>query len=481
MTQRLAALALCAAAAGCSAAPPVAVPDIGVPVPPAWTAADTSPGRLAIDWWTDFEDDGLAAAVEAALTGNFDLQAAAARLQIAAADARLATAELWPSIDARYNGARQQQNFVGLPIPGAEDEVLSTIFTNHGVSLDVSWEIDLWGRLRAASQLVLANLQASAADLRGAQLSMAGQTAKAWFAVAEAQQQIDLSSETVESYRDSADQVRGRFEAGIRPPLDLRLALLNLANAEAALDQRLQQFDAAARQLKVLLGEYADDVIDAPLALPELTPSVPGGLPADLVARRPDLVVAERLLAAAEANLGITRRNRFPDITLTGAAGTATNALRSLVDGDFSIWSLLANVTAPLWQGGRLREEVNRAEAESEEALATFANAVLTAYAEVETALAADEFLQRRERHLGAAVVQAQAAAVLANERYITGLDTYITVLDSQRSAFQAEGELIAARRQRLDNRVDLYLALGGGFEQLDSPFSLGDIEAGVD
>ncbi len=481
MTHRLATLALCAATAGCAMAPPVAVPDIGVPVPPAWTAAETPAGRIAIDWWTDFGDDGLASAVDAALTGNFDLQAAAARLEIAAADARLAAAELWPSVDARYNGARQQQNFVGLPIPGAEDQVLSTIFTNHGVSLDVSWEIDLWGRLRAASQLVLASLQASAADLRGAQLSMAGQTAKAWFATAEAQQQIDLSRETVESYRDSADQVRGRFEAGIRPPLDLRLALLNLANAEAALDQRLQQFDGAARQLKVLLGEYANDVIDAPLALPELTPSVPGGLPADLVARRPDLVVAERLLAAAEANLGITRRNRFPDIILTGGAGTATNALRSLVDGDFSVWSLLASVTAPLWQGGRLREEVNRAEAESAEALATYANAVLTAYAEVETALAADEFLQRRERHLAAAVEQAQAAAVLANERYITGLETYITVLDSQRSAFLAEGELIAARRQRLDNRVDLYLALGGGFEQLDSPFNLGDLEADVD
>ena len=481
MTRRLATLALCAAAAGCATAPPVAVPDIGVPAPPAWTAADTPPGRLAIDWWTDFGDDGLEAAVQAALTGNFDLQAAAARLEIAAADARLAAAELWPSVDARYNGARQQQNFVGLPIPGAEDEVLSTIFTNHGVSLDVSWEIDLWGRLRAASQLVLANLQASAADLRGAQLSMAGQTAKAWFATAEAQQQIDLSRETVQSYRESADQVRGRFEAGIRPPLDLRLALLNLANAEAALDQRLQQFDAAVRQLKVLLGEYADDVIDAPLALPELTPNVPGGLPADLVARRPDLVVAERLLAAAEANLGIAQRNRFPNIALTASTGTATNALRSLLDGDFSVWSLLANVTAPLWQGGRLREEVNRAEAESAEALATYANAVLTAYAEVETALAADEFLQRRERHLGVAAEQAQAAAVLAYERYITGLEPYVTVLDSQRSAFQAEGELIAARRQRLDNRVDLYLALGGGFEQLDSPFNLGDIEAGDD
>ena len=481
MIRFFAQLVLLAAVGGCSAAPPVAAPDIGVPVPETWTAAATPDGQVAIDWWKDFGDDGLSSAVDAALAGNFDLQAAAARLEIAASDARLARAELFPSVDAAYVGARQKQNFVGFPIPGAEDQVLSTIFTNHGVSLDVSWEIDLWGRLRAASQVVLADLQASAADLRGSQLSMAGQTAKAWFAVAEAQQQIELSRTTVESFRESAERVRGRFEAGIRPPLDLRLALLNLTNAEALLQQRLQQFDAAARQLKVLLGEYADNVIDAPLELPDLTTSVPGGLPAELVRRRPDLVAAERRLAALDARVGITRQNRFPELTLTGGTGIATDALRSLVNGDFSVWNLLANVTAPLWQGGRLREEVTRAEAESAQALAAFANTALTAYAEVETALAAEAILLERERQLAASVEHAQGASRLAYERYITGIDTYITVLESQRSAAQAEGELIAARRLRLENRVDLYLALGGGFEQMPSPVDLSNNPTVVD
>ena len=462
------------AATACATAPPVAAPpDIGVPVPPAWTAADAPGGQIDIDWWKDFGDDGLAAAVEAALTGNFDLQAAAARLEVAASDARTARAELFPTVDATYTGARQRQNFVGFPIPGAEDEVLSTIFTNHGVSLDVSWEIDLWGRLRAASQVVLADLQASAADLRAAQLSMAGQTAKAWFAVAEAQQQIDLSRVTVENYRESAQRVRGRFEAGIRPPLDLRLALLNLSNAEALLQQRLQQYDAAARQLKVLLGEYADAVIDSPLQLPAIDIGVPAGLPAELVSRRPDLLAAERRLASLDARVGVARSNRLPDLTLTARGGTATDALKSLVNGDFTVWSLLANVTAPIWQGGRLREEVKRAEAQSSEALAAFASTALTAYAEVETALAAESILVERERRLAEAVEHARGAARLAYERYLNGIETYITVLESQRSEAQAEGELIAARRLRLENRVDLYLALGGGFEQLPSPIEI--------
>ena len=351
--------------------------------------------------------------------------------------------------------------------------MLSTVSTNQGVSLDLSWEIDLWGRLRADAQAALADLQRSAADLRGAQLSMAGQTVKAWFAIAEAQQQVALSDETVGSFLASAEQVRERFESGIRPALDLRLALLNLANAEALLDQRRQQLDASARQLEVLLGRYAAGTIDQPSSLPDVTADVPGGIPADLVARRPDLVAAERQVAAAGARLGVARKQLLPNITLTAATGTATNALRSLLDGNFGVWSLLGNVVAPLWQGGRLRAQIDRAEAQTAEVLANYANTALVAYAEVETALAAEAFLADRVGHLTNAVEQARAAERLAEERYRAGLDTYITVLDSQRSAVQADGDLIAARRLRLENRVDLYLALGGGFDQLEAPIQI--------
>ena len=223
----------------------------------------------------------------------------------------------------------------------------------------------------------------------------------------------------------------------------------------------------------MLLGQYPDGTTDTPPSLPAATPAVPGGLPADLVGRRPDLVAAERNLAASEARLSVARTELLPQITLTAATGTATNSVRSLIDGDFSVWSFLANVVAPLWQGGRLRAQISQAEARSAEALATYANTALAAYAEVETALAAEQFLREREQHLTTSVTQARAAERLADERYRAGLKTYITVFDSQRSAVQAEGDLLAARRLRLENRVDLYLALGGGFEQLESPFQL--------
>ena len=458
----------------CTTVPPVETPKLDVAMPAQWTAAAVPIGQIDPDWWNDFGDPGLSGAVETALAQNFDLQSAAARLEQAAADARIATGTLQPTVQASYSSSRRKQNFVGFPIPGAEGRVLSTISTNHGVSLDVSWEIDLWRRLRADAQAALADLQRSAADLRGVQLSLAGQTVKAWFAIAESQQQVMLSQATVRSFRESADQVRVRFEAGIRPALDLRLALLNLANAEALLDQRQQQLDASTRQLDVLVGRYAVGTIEMPGPLPVALPDGPGGLPADLVGRRPDLVSAERQVAAAEARLGVARTQLLPTIALTVATGTATNALRSLVDGEFGIWSLLGNVVAPLWQGGRLRAQINRAEARSAEVLATYANTALQAYTEVETALAAEQFLVDRVTHLTTSVEQARAAELHADERYRTGLDNYITVLESQRSAAQAEGDLIAARRQRLENRVDLYLALGGGFEQLEAPLQMG-------
>jgi len=468
-----AATALLSGLFGCASAPPIETPELTMAVPDEWSGGTLAAGVVAPDWWTDFDDDALSVAIETAVEQNYDLQAAAARLQLAAADARVAAGSLMPSLQASYNGIRRKQNFVGFPIPGAEDRVLSTVFTNQSSSIDVSWEIDLWRKLRAGEQAALADLQRSAADLRGAQLSIAGQTAKAWFAIAEAQQQVELSEATVGNFRQSAERVRDRFESGVRPALDLRQSLLNLSNAEAQLDQRYQQLDAAKRQLDVLLGRYADGQVIAPNTLPETPAAIPAGLPADLVARRPDLAAAERSVAASEARLQVARKELLPSITLTANTGTSTNALRSLLNGDFSVWGLVSNVVAPLWQGGRLRAQIDRAEAQAAEVLATYVNTALVAYLEVETTLAAEAFLSGREQHLVTSVEQARAAERLADERYTAGLDAYITVLDSQRSAFQAEADLIAARRLRLDNRVDLYLALGGGFEQLDSVLEL--------
>ena len=453
-------------AAGCATAPLEDHPALGPDVPAAWTARGDTGAPPAPAWWTDFGDPALDDVVDAALRQNYDLQAAASRLEQALADSRIAGADLQPQLQVGLNGSQRKQNFIGFPIPGAEDRVLSTVFTNYGVSLDLTWEADLWGRLRAGARAALADLQSRAADLRAAQLSLAGQTTKAWFAIAEAGQQLRLAEASVDSFRASAEQVRERFEQGLRPALDVRLALSNLATAEALREQRGQQLDAAVRQLEVLMGLYATGSIAMPADLPAAPALIPGGLPAELVRRRPDVVSAERRIAAARQRLRVAQRDLYPRISLTASTGTATGELKDLIKRDFGVWTLLGNVIQPLLQGGRLRAAVDRAEARAAEELAVYANTALQAFSEVETALAAEEYLVQRERYLAVSAEESRAAEIIADDRYRSGLDNYITVLESQRLALQAEGDLIAARRQRLENRVDLYLALGGGFDQ---------------
>ena len=455
---------------GCVKAPPVETPELPVQAPEVWTTAEQVASELDPEWWTTFGDETLDRVVAEALETNYDLAIAAARLEQASADAKVAAADLYPQVRANLTGSRRKQNFIGFPIPGSESRVLSSTSTNIGLNVEASWEIDLWGRLSAQARASLASYQASAADLDGARLSIAGRTVKAWFAAAEAVEQLRLAEATLTSFQGSTDQVRQRYEAGIRPSLDYRLSLANLAGAEANLFNRQQQLDLAKRQLEVLLGRYPGADIRTPRVLGATPPEIPPGLPAELVARRPDLAAAERRLAASGELVAVARRARYPRITLTAATGTATDALTSLLDGNFGVWSLVGNLVQPIFEGGRIRANIARAEAGEDEGLATYINAVLTAYLEVERALAAEEFLADRETALEEASEQSTAAEGLADDRYRSGLADYITVLESQRRSFDAESALISVRRVRLDNRVDLYLSLGGGFDRYQDP-----------
>jgi len=453
--------------AGClfeTAPPGRRYPEPDVALPDRWTGADALPGPVAPGWLETFGDPALTAAVAEAVARNHELAAAAARLDAAAAEARIAGADAWPQAGAGFSAARQKQNFIGLPIPGAGDEVLSTRSTRLGVSLDVSWELDLWGRVRSGHAAALADVQAAEADLRAARESLAAQTAKAWFAAAEARRQADLAREAAACYRETAALVRQRYQEGLSPALDLRQTLGELASAEAFLAQREDQLDRARRQLEILLGRYPAGSLEAAADLASVPPPVPAGLPAELVARRPDLAAAERRLAAAGARVDQARAALYPRLSLTTTGGTSSDALRDLVDLDYSVWTLAANLTQPIFQGGRLLAGVDAAEAGARAALETFHAAALKAYGEVETALATETFLARQERELAAAAEQAVAARRLSEERYRTGVDSLRAWLIARRRAIEAESQWRAARRLRLDARVNLHLALGGGF-----------------
>jgi multidrug efflux system outer membrane protein len=471
--KRLPILILILLIAGCVAAPERRQPEIGIEPPASWAAAKIESAAPQDEWWKGLNDPVLPVLIDLALERNWDLQAAAARVQRAAAQAKIAGADLKPGVNASLSRLRQKQNFAGSPVGealGLPPGVVPAFTTSStGLSLDTSWEIDLWGRLRAGARAGVAELQAAEADLRGARLSLAGQTAKSWFALTAAAQQVQLAGDSARSFRTVAEQVRSRYEQGLSPSLELRLALSNMETAEALLAARREQLDRTMRQLEILLGRYPGGSLledHKPGILPSLPDAVPAGLPAELIARRPDLVAAERRLAATDQRLLQARRSLYPRLTLTGSAGYATKEFSDLLDGDFGVWSLVAGITQPIFQGGKLRAGVDAAEATGQEALAGYANSVLRAYSEVESALAAERQLIERELHLANSAEQLVAARRLAEERYRSGLGDFLTVLESQTRALTAQIELINARRSLLDNRIDLHMALGGGFEE---------------
>jgi NodT family efflux transporter outer membrane factor (OMF) lipoprotein len=438
-------------------------------VPTAWegaVAATAQEGSLPADWWREFGDPRLDAWIDRVLADNFDLATAAARLDQAAARARIAGAALRPQVEATVSGRRNQQNFIGLPIPGSSSNVLSTTSTNLGVSLNASWEADLWGRFRAGEAATLAEVGAARAEFAAARLSLAAQATRAWFAALEAGQQVELAQRTLDNRRRTTERIDRRYRQGLRPPVDLRLARSAEASAEAALSRRQRVLEEALRQLEILRGRYPKTALaEAPgAALPSLSIPVPAGLPSELVTRRPDLAAAERRLAAAGQRVLEARRALYPSLRLTGSTGSTSDRLGDLLDGDFSVWSVAGSLLQPLFQGGRLRAGVDLARATEEEALARYVGSVLVAFGEVESALAAEGHLATLEEALHRATSEAEAARALAEDRYIAGLAEYLEVLESQRQSFTAESQWLEARRQRLTARVDLYLALGGGF-----------------
>ena len=458
--------------AGC--ARPMVTPatqNLRVDSPDEWTGGQLDASNLETDWWTYFNDTDLDRAIGEALEGNPDLRAAAARIDAAYADALIAGAALRPSTELTVSRSQQRQNFIGFPFPGASpDTVFSTTSKNYGLRMNASWEPDLWGRIRAGQLAAVTSVQMRYADLSAARLSLTGQVAKAWFAAVEAQRQLDLTEGSLESFRLSADRIRARFKAGLRPSLDLRLALTEVARAEATLEQRFEQRDRAIRQLEALIGRYpaGDYVLSA--RLPDVPLNVPGSLPSELVHRRPDLVSAEFNLLASDARLAQAKADLRPRFNLTGGTGTASNTLIDLLDNDLFIWSFVGNLMQPLFNGGRLQATVDRNASAADEALATYESRLLQSYREVESALAAEDVLARREAALEEAVIQSVAAEALAGERYRLGLTDIITVLSSQRTADTSESQLLTIRRARLDNRVDLHAALGGGFDLGDVP-----------
>ncbi len=421
--------------------------------------------RIDSAWWHAFGDAQLNQILTEALQKNGNLMAAASNIHAAAAQAKIAGAPLFPQLSGAIQGSKVKQNFFGLPIPGASGGILTSESISYGLSLNVSWELDLWGKLRANKAAAIAQLQASQADYIGAQLSLVGQVCKIWFAVIASKRQMELAKATEENRQLSNDRVKQRYESGLTTSLDLRLSQSNLALAQADYSASQLLYENVQRQLEMLLWQFPAANITHSAALPTLSTDVPAGLSVNLLNRRPDIAASERRLAAAGAIVAGTKRALLPQISLTGSRGTSSNALGDLLNGDFSVWNLAGNILQPLFQGGMLRANVSLAKSQEEIALIQYQNSALQAFAEVGNALSGEKYLKEQEAALRTAVEQALAARELAETQYARGVINFITMLETQRAAFDTERQYLNIGRQRLEARVDLYLALGGGFE----------------
>ena len=447
--------------AGCASLGEEPITDEQAPttVPAQWTGANTVlPGEPRA-WLDDFDSPTLTALVEEAVAGNFDLAAASARVDAAKARAKIAGADRLPQLDLQLSA---QRNNSLLETGGDTLEITRNRFALEG---GISWEADIWGRLSNQARAAVADANAAGADYRAARLSLAAQVTRAWFAAIEATQQLKLSELVVDYFKQSLEVTEARYRRGIGASLDVRLSRANVAGAEADLAQRRRELDAALRDLDTILGRYPDAKEQLPEELPMLLREIPAGLPSELLARRPDLIAArERLLASSE-RVREANKNMLPGLTLTGSAGSASDDFKDIIDFDSLVWSLFAGISQPIFQGGRLKAQRVLAGADNREAWALYAQTVLDAFREVETTLAAESLFTEQEAALSRAAEESLEAAVQALDQYGQGLIDIITLLESQRRAVTAESSRILVARLRLANRVNLYLALGGSFD----------------
>jgi NodT family efflux transporter outer membrane factor (OMF) lipoprotein len=439
--------------AGCKTAPQRYMEDAGAKIPSYWSAAES--GEPVPEHWVEaFGDPNLSALVRSALAENYDLKAAVARVDAAVAQARIEGSGLWPQIF--FNADHQQVQIRDAGFGSARFGVFQALFS-------LSWELDVWGRIRDVRQAALLEAGAVASDLNGARLSLAARVAQSYFDLAEARLQSEVAEQSVKDRRTIVQLVRGRFARGITNALDLRLALTDLATAEAQLTQARNQIQLVNRRLEVLLGRYPSGRLAEALALPEPPAGLPAGLPSELLARRPDLIAAFDRLLAADSRVESVRKLLLPRVVLTAAGGMRSTALTDLVDPRALAWNVVIGMMQPLFTGGRIRGEINLNEARAEEALNLYKNTALNAFREVEQVLAADEWLREQEKALRQAVEQTEASRKLAIYSYQLGMIEILTLLDSYRSTLNAQSAHISVKRQLLTNRINLYLALGGG------------------
>lgn len=462
----------------CTVGPDYETPKLAVPS--AFAGAGTAGGPIDDAWWRSFGDDGLERLVERALRGNTDVRVAVARLRQARAVATGTDADSLPrlDVDGSYSNSQFAKNgFLRNIIGGGGGSLPGAVFPGqridlHQVDLDASWEVDLFGGVRRASEAAAAELAGAEHDLHAVLVSLLGEVASDYFVLRSLQERLAVALRTAADRQSARDVLAEQVRAGVADELDLARAETDLATARA----RVPEIDAAVhdtiRRLEVLAGVMPGMLtaeLGAARALPPMPDGLCAGIPSDVLRRRPDVQAAERRFAAAVARVGVATADLYPRFSLTGQFGLQSLHIGDLAESDSVFWLLGPSVRWPLFDFGRVRARIDAADAQAAAALAGYEGTVLRALADVEIALVRLARDRRRAIDLGTACTAAERARSLADERHRRGVLEYLDLLQAQRVFDDArDRELVAVQDVALDV-VGLFKALGGGWQVADT------------
>jgi NodT family efflux transporter outer membrane factor (OMF) lipoprotein len=405
-------------------------------------------------WLTTLGDAYLNGLVSEALKNNHTVKAQSAVVQQAEQQRIISGAPRLPTLDASISGARRKGQVSGI----------ETTSSSFSASLDLSWEIDIWGKLSATQKQASLNLAAQQARLQRVRQQLVADVCNAWFDVIEAQNLLSLFEHRLKNLNGNLAIIEDGYNKGINTALDVFLARNNVEQESARTEAQRLSLAGARQNLLLLLGRYPDAGAFPARDLPLIDTNVPAGLPSTLLDRRPDIRSSWLELMASDAGVAIAHRQRFPSLSLTGSIGQSSTALKDLLGGDHSVWSLSGSLLQPLFNSGALAAREAQARGELKQKEQQYLDNILQAFAEVESALIGEQNLRAQYQRSVAAERSALAAEELSFEQYQRGLVTYTTVLEAERRAVDAQSNVVQLKRRRLRNRIDLYLALGGNF-----------------
>jgi outer membrane protein, multidrug efflux system len=459
-----AAIALAAFLPACTVGPNYSRPQMPAPPQHRFVEGPAQAESLAdLPWWEVTKDPQLQALVREGIARNLDLRVAVARVEEARAQAGIAKSFLFPEVNLTGGYGAQQASRLSEPPQGTRNQ---KTYQNWNVGFGLSWEIDLFGRLRREKEAAFAGFLATEQAQRGVLITLVADVASGYFQLRELDLQLEIAKRTVQLNDETVAFYDRRLQGGVSNRLELDQAVANRALTASAIPEIEQQIAIGENALSVLLGRPPGPIErGAALTDQYRPPQVPAGMPTALLERRPDIVQAEQVLVSANANIGAAKALFFPTISLTGLLGTISGDFSNLLKADSNVWSVNPGLFQPIFQAGRIRRNLDAAKARFDQALAQYQKAALNGYREVADSLVTIQKLAVRRVEQEKGVVALKDAAKLSRERYDSGLANYLEILIADQQLFSQELQLARTRGAELRALVQLYRVLGGGWQ----------------